>query len=258
MLRRIVLIHGMFMSPLSWEFWVERYTERGRVAEALPWPGRDLVPAELRAMHPDPVLGRLTLTDVVDSLADSISTLAEKPFLIGHSMGGLIVQLLLQRDVAAAGVAIDPAPPAGVFTAAPSFLKSNWPMVDPFVSAHEPHMMTFDQFKYAFANTLPEDEQETAYERYIVPESRGVPRESLGKEGHIDFSAPHPPLLLLAGGADHIIPPGLVESNFHHYAKSPGLTEYREFPGRDHLTILEKGWEELADYSADWMDRAAG
>ncbi|MDR3686686.1 MAG: alpha/beta hydrolase [Coriobacteriia bacterium] len=254
--RPIVLVHGMFMTPLCWEQWVVHYEHAGRPAIPVAWPGRDALVSDLRAKHPDPELGKLTLTDVVEHLSTKIAQLPEKPLLIGHSMGGLIVQLLLQRDLALAGVAIDSAPPAGVFSAAPSFLKANWPMVDPFVSMHEPHMMSFDQFAYAFANTLAEEEQYAAYERYMVPESRAVPRESLGKEGHIDFTAPHPPLLLIAGGADHIIPPKLNESNFERYHASPGLTEYREYPGRDHLTILEAGWEELADYSLCWMDSA--
>jgi pimeloyl-ACP methyl ester carboxylesterase len=172
-------------------------------------------------------------------------------------MGGLVVQLLLQRGLGAAGVAIDSAPPVGVFSAAPSFLKANWPMIDPFVSIHEPHMITFEQFAYAFANTLAADEQHAAYERYMVPESRGVPRESLGKEGHVDFHSPHPPLLLIAGGADHIIPAGLNETNFKHYRPETGVVEFKEYPGRDHLTILEAGWEQLADDSLSWLDAAA-
>jgi pimeloyl-ACP methyl ester carboxylesterase len=253
----IVLVHGMFMTPLCWEQWVARYERAGRPAIAVPWPGRDATPSELRAKHPDPELGRLTLTDVIEHVAAAIGRVPEKPLLVGHSMGGLIVQLLLQRNLGAAGVAIDSAPPVGVFSAAPSFLKANWPMIDPFVSIHEPHMITFEQFAYAFANTLAPDEQHAAYERYMVPEARGVPRESLGQEGHVDFHAPHPPLLLMAGGADHIIPPGLNESNFKHYHASPGRTEYKEYPGRDHLTLLEAGWEELADYAVSWMDEAA-
>jgi alpha-beta hydrolase superfamily lysophospholipase len=130
-------------------------------------------------------------------------------------------------------------------------------MIDPFVSAHEPHMITFEQFAYAFANTLPEDEQRAAYDRYLVPESRGVPRESLGREGHVEFSAAHAPLLLMAGGADHIIPAGLNESNFKHYRSESGAVDYKLYPGRDHLTILEAGWEQLADDAVEWLERVA-
>jgi pimeloyl-ACP methyl ester carboxylesterase len=256
--RPIVLVHGMFMTPLCWEHWVARYERAGRPAIAVAWPGREAAPSELRAKHPDPGLGQLTLTDVVEHVASVIGKLPEKPLLIGHSMGGLIVQLLLQRELGVAGVAIDSAPPVGVFSAAPSFLKSNWPMIDPFASIHEPHMIRFEEFSYAFANTLSPEAQHAAYERYMVPESRGVPRESLGHEGHIDFRAAHPPLLLLAGGADHIIPAGLNRSNVEHYHSSSGLTEFKEYPGRDHLTILEDGWEELADFALGWMDSAAG
>lgn len=139
-------------------------------------------------------------------LAGIIVNLEEPPILIGHSMGGLVVQLLLQKDLAAAGVAIDSAPPAGVFTAKWSFLKSNWPMISPFVSRYTPREMSLADFQYAFVNNLPLAEQQAAYERYVVPESRLVPQESLGSTAKIDFERAHVPLLLTAGSADHILP----------------------------------------------------
>ena len=143
----------------------------------------------LRNDHPDPKLPQLQLSDVVEHLDGFVRSLDEKPALIGHSMGGLVVQLLLQRDLAAAGVAIDPAPPQGVFTTKWSFIKANLPAINPLL-LHRPALMSFKQFQYAFVNTLPEDEQRADYDRYVVPESRRVPTQSLTSVGRVDFRRP--------------------------------------------------------------------
>ncbi len=168
-------------------------------------------------------------------------------------MGGLVVQLLLQQDLAVAGVAIDPAPPAGVFTTEFSFLKANFPAINPF-QLHQPVMMSFEQFQYAFVNTLPMDEQRAAYDRYLVPESRGVPTSSLGAAGKVDFNRPRRPLLITAGQKDHIVPASLNRSNYKKY-KGPSITEFKEFAGRDHFLIGSRGWEEVADYCLAWLNQ---
>jgi pimeloyl-ACP methyl ester carboxylesterase len=255
--KTIVFIHGMFMTPLCWDHWIERYQTRGYHCLAPAWPGRDK-PIDIQLKnHPDPELGKLKLRDVVESLASAIKALGEKPALIGHSMGGLVTQLLLQRDLALAGVAIDPAPPMGVFTLAFSFLKANFPVINPLVPVTQPAMMSFEQFQYAFVNTLPLAEQRRAYDRYVVPESRGVPTQSLTSVGRVDFKKPHPPLLIIAGEKDHIVPASLNKTNYIKYKASPSLTDFKEFPGRDHFGIGEKGWEELADYSLAWLEKTA-
>jgi alpha-beta hydrolase superfamily lysophospholipase len=255
--KTIVLIHGMFMNPLCWEKWIPRYQAKGYKVFAPAWPGRDKSVEELRRAHPDPELPKLKLNNVVDHIANFIQGLNEKPAIIGHSMGGLVVQLLLQRDLAVAGVAIDPAPPAGVFTTAFSFLKANFPAINPFLLS-QPMMMTFEQFQYAFVNTLPLDEQRAAYDRYAIPESRGIPTSStVGGAGKIDFRKSHPPLLITAGEKDHIVPASLNKSNFNKYRASSSLTEFKEFAGRDHFLIGEKGWEEVADTSLAWIEKVA-
>jgi pimeloyl-ACP methyl ester carboxylesterase len=170
-------------------------------------------------------------------------------------MGGLIVQLLLNRGLGVAGVAIDSAPPMGVFSPKWSFLKANWPMIDPFVPARTPRLIPLDAFRYAFANTLPADMQTAMYERYVVPESRMVPRQSLGAAGRVDFRKPHAPLLLIAGGSDHIIPESLNRTNARRYSDAGSITDLREFPGRDHLTIVEPGWEQVADFALAWLEQ---
>jgi alpha-beta hydrolase superfamily lysophospholipase len=162
--KTIVLIHGMFMNPLCWENWIPRYQAKGYHILTPAWPGRDQHVESLRKNHPDPQLAKLKLSDVVEHMAKHIKGLDEKPALIGHSMGGLVVQLLLPRDLAIAGVAIDPAPPQGVFTTAFSFIKSNFPAINPFL-LDQPVMMSFEHFQYAFVNTLPLDKQRAVYDR---------------------------------------------------------------------------------------------
>ena len=249
--KTVVFIHGMYMTSLCWEKWVETFAARGYKCLAPAWPGRDQPVEILRKRHPDPQLGKLTLSNVLESLADSIKRLDEKPVLIGHSMGALAVQLLLQKDLAVAGIAIDSAPPMGVITAKWPFLKSNWPHITPFVSLASPIEMTFERFQYTFVNTLPLVEQREAYEKYVVPESRRIPRESL--TARIDFARPHPPLLLIAGSADRLIPASLNKTNHARYKASPSITDFKEFAGRTHFIIGQKNWEEVADYALAWL-----
>jgi pimeloyl-ACP methyl ester carboxylesterase len=249
--KTIIFIHGMYMNNVCWEHWIEHFQDKGYKCLAPAWPGRDQPIDLLRSRHPDSKLGELTLSSVVELFTKTINALDEKPILIGHSMGGLIVQLLLQNDLAIAGVAIDTAPPMGVFSAKWSFLKSNWAHITPFISQNKPIAMTFERFQYTFVNTMPLSDQKAAFEKYVVPESRRVPRESL--TARIDFSKPHPPLLLIAGGADHIIPASLNKSNFIKYKRSPSITAFKEFPGRVHFTIGQYGWEDVATYTLSWL-----
>lgn len=253
--KTIVFIHGMFVTPLCWENWIDYYQAKGYQCLAPAWPGRDKPVDELRKNHPDPELGKLSLADVVEYYADVTSKLAEKPILIGHSMGGLVVQILLQRDLAAVGVAIDSAPPIGVFTTQWSFIKSNWPVISPFVSKHAPYFMPFEHFQYTFVHTLLPEEQKAAYDKFVVPESRRVGSGSLSAAAKINFAKPHPPLLMIAGSEDHLIPAGLNHSNYEKYKASPSATNYRVFNRRTHFIIDQQDWEEIADYIASWLTK---
>ena len=256
--KKILFIHGMYMTPACWESWLQRFRAKGYDCSAPAWPGRDLSVPVLRQIHPDPELAALTLTAVLEHLSNIIGTLDERPVLIGHSMGGLIAQILLQRELASAAVAIDSAAPQGVFTAKWSFIKANWLHANPFASKNRPAEMSFSQFQYAFANSLPLAEQRAAYEALVVPESRRVPAESLTSTAHIDFKKPGAPLLLVAGSDDHIIPASLNRKNFAKYQRPGSITEFKEFPGRVHLIIGQRNWEDVADYIATWLGRVTG
>jgi len=254
--KTIVFIHGMYMNSLCWEQWAPYFQAKGYKCHVPDWPYRDQPIEKLRKNHPDPQLGKLTLTNVLEHFTAIIKTLDEKPILIGHSMGALTVQLLLQKDLASAGVAIDSAPPMGVITPKWSFLKSNWPHITPFISQSSPIEMTFERFQYTFVNTLPIEEQRAAYDRYVVPESRRVPRESLTAK--IDFNKPHVPLLLIGGSVDNIIPASLNKTNQTRYRSTSSITDFKEFAGRNHFIIGQKNWGEVADYILDWLNKLEG
>lgn len=249
--KTVMFVHGLYMTPLCWENWTQCFEAKGFQTLAPAYPGRDKSVQKLQT--PNASLGRLTLWDILDHLTARLKALDEKPVLVGHSMGGLIVQLLLHRGFASAAVAIDSAAPAGVFTTAFSYLRANWGHVTPFVNINSPVFMSFKRFQYAFVNGMPLDEQRSAFERYVVPESRHIPRDSLFAK--IDFRKPHAPLLLVAGGNDHIIPPGLNKTNFKKYTDRSSTTELKQFPGRNHFILGQRGWEEVADYCMDWISK---
>jgi pimeloyl-ACP methyl ester carboxylesterase len=249
--KTIIFIHGMYMNNVCWGQWIKYFQVRGYKCLSPAWPGRDQPIDLLRNCHPDSKLGKLKLSSVVEKYTDTVKSLDEKPILIGHSMGGLVVQLLLQRNLVLAGVAIDSAPPMGVVSTKWSFLKSNWPHITPFISQSKPIEMSFKRFQYTFVNTMPLSDQKAAYEKYVVPESRRIPREALTTR--INFAKPHQPLLFIAGGADHTIPASLNKANFVKYKQSSSVTDYKEFPERVHFTIGQQGWNKVADFVASWL-----
>lgn len=241
------------MTPLCWEGWLTCFQAKGYSCLAPAWPGRDRPVQTLRENPLDSQIGDLTLGDVIRHLTGILEKMDPKPILVGHSMGGLIVQLLISRGLGVAGIAIDSAPPRGVFSASWPFLKSNWPHINPFIPKKEPVRMSFKRFQYAFANTMTLQEQRDAFETHIVPESRRIPAESLTSTASINFKKSGPPLLLIAGGEDHIIPASLNRRNYLKYRRAHSVTDFKEFAGRSHFIIGQNKWEEVADYVHTWL-----
>jgi pimeloyl-ACP methyl ester carboxylesterase len=254
--RSIVLVHGLFVTRRCWDRWSDRYGKAGERVVVPAYPGREEAPEVLRGRHPDAAAGRLGLADVLAHFETVVRSLEDPPILIGHSFGGLVVQLLLQRGLGAAGVAVNSVPPQGVLATRWSFYRSVWPAVNPLVPASRPYLMPLDHFRYAFANALPPEEQRRAWEREVAPESRRLARAGLSAAARVDFRKSRPPLLLVAGEKDHIMPASLNRANAARYAASPSVTAFREYPGRDHLIISEPGWEEVADDALAWAARA--
>lgn len=254
----IVLVHGLSVSKHSWKSWAERYEARGfKVVTPAYHPDLDKSLQALKNNPNDPLLKSITLPQVVGHLVQVIQALDEPPIIMGHSFGGMLMQLLLQRNLGVAGVAIDGAPPLGIVPTQWSFLRSTWPAVNPLIPASKPWFMTFKQFQYSWTHTLPLAEQRAAYDAFIVPESRRLYRSALTSDAKVDWKKPRVPLLIIAGGKDNIIPAALNRANFKRYAKSPSITEFKEFPEETHYTIVAgKGWERVADYALDWAIQA--
>ena len=251
--KTVLLVHGNFVSKSSWDPWVARYAKRGYNCVAVPYPGRDKSVAALKQAHPDPALRKLTLRATLDAYERAIANLPEKPIIIGHSFGGLITQILINRGLGVAAVAIDSVAPLGVLTSKWSFFRGTFGVLNPFAGTR-PYYMPFSNWQYAFVNGMPLDEQRAAYDAQAVPESRVLSRGALGLDARVDFKRDRPPLLIIAGGNDRLMPAALNRANFRAYRKSPSITEYKEFPGRTHYTIAASGWEEVADYALSWAE----
>jgi len=260
----VVLIHGLWMTPRSWEHWVDRYQARGYAVLTPTYPGFE---GEVEGLRADPSpIERVTIPETVAHLERVVGALARPPILMGHSAGGFLVQALLDHGFGAAGVAIDSAPPEGVRVLPLSQLRVFWPILDNPANRHRAVGFTPGQFHYAFTNTLSEADSAPVYERYHIPApGRWVWGSILGnltpghQESWVNFANDaRAPLLLIAGGEDHIMPPSVNRSNAKHYEQSTALTEYQEFPGRSHFTVGQAGWEAVADYALDWAIRQTG
>lgn len=251
--KTIVLIHGLFMNAKSWAGWKARFEAAGYEVIVPEFPHHSGEPADLRKNIPDG-LRTLDLDGAIAPFEAAIRKLQEPPILIGHSIGGLIVQILLNRGLGAMGVSIDPAPPRGVFTSKWSFIKANLPTVSPF-KGNSPCLPSVRWFQYAFCNTLTIEETQRIYDEFVVPEARNIPRQSTMKAGKADWAKQHAPLLIIAGGKDNIVPASLNRSNFKKYKPGTGVCEFKEFPEATHMLCGLPGWEEIADYIKAWIER---
>lgn len=253
----VVLIHGLWMTALSWEKWTAHYEQRGFKVIARSWPGLDGDIDELRR-DPSAIAG-LGITEIVDHYEAIIRELDRPPIIIGHSFGGLMTQILLDRGWGAAGVAIASAPVKGVLLLPFSTLKASFPILSNPLNNHRATALTEDQFHYAFTNLLSEEESKKVFDRYAVP----GPDHLLFQAGLANFN-PHAattvdfqndtraPLLLIAGERDHISPTSVVKANYKLYGKSRAVTGYMEFANRSHFILGQEGWQEVADAALDW------
>src|SRR5687768_4608449 len=194
----IVLIHGNFVTRRTWEPWVARYSARGYQVIPIAYPGRDLPVKTLKANPKDPFLRTLDINTTIDHHVQTIQALGKKPINIGHSFGGLLTQLMVQRDLAAAAVVIDSVAPPGVLTLKWSFFRGTFPVLNPFAGTR-PYYMSFKHYQYAFANDQTLAEQQAGYDLDIVPESRRLARGALFGAAKVDFKRSHAPLLFIAG-----------------------------------------------------------
>jgi pimeloyl-ACP methyl ester carboxylesterase len=260
----VVLVHGLWMTPRSWEAWVPYYEGKGYRVLTPGYPGFEVEVEALRA-NPD-VIASLGLADTVAHLESVIAGLDRPPIIMGHSFGGTLTQLLLDRGHGAAGVVIDSAPTEGVHVNPLSQIRSLFPALKNPANRHKAVGFTPKEFHYAFTNTLGEAESAAVYERYHIPAPGNwvwayglLANLTPGhQETWVDYkNDKRAPLLFIAGGEDHIMPASVNRSNAKHY-KSSAITEYREFAGRSHWTCGEDGWEAIADCALEWAIAHAG
>jgi pimeloyl-ACP methyl ester carboxylesterase len=254
----IVLVHGLWMTPRSWEGWVSHYESKGFRVLTPAYPGFEI---EVEALRENPdVIADLTVPETVDHLAEVVESVAIPPIIMGHSFGGTLTQLLLARGLGCAAVAIDSAPTEGVRVNPISQARSLFPALKNPKNRHRAVGFTAEEFHYAFTNTLTEEDSRAVWERYAIAAPGNWVWEfglfANFKPGHqdtwVDYDADRAPLLFIGGEKDHIMPPSVNKSNAKHYKKSPAVTEYFEFAGRDHWTCGAPGWEAVADKALDW------
>ena len=253
----IVLIHGFWVTPRSWEQWIAHYEARGFTVVAPAYPGFEV---EVEALNADPtVIAELTLPKIMEHLESVVGALEKPPILIGHSAGGTLVQLLLDRGYGAVGVVLNSAPTEGVRVLPLSQLKSTFTAFKNPANRHRAVPLTYEQWHYAFTNTFPEDESRRLYERYAVPASGRILWDSVlanfmpgPQDAAVDYrNQARPPLLFISGSEDHIMPPSVQRSNAKHYNPAV-LTEIKEYPGYAHLLPAQAGWEGIADEVLSW------
>ena len=254
----VVFVHGLWLHASSWGAWVDLFKESGYDPSAPSWPGDSDTVEETRA-NPDRVAG-YGIDAVVDQYAQAIGSLDAKPIAIGHSFGGLVVQRLLGQNLAAAAVAIDPAPIKGVLALPPSALKVGSVALRSPKNKERAISLTAEQFRYGFGNALSEQESNELYERWAIPS----PGKPLFESAFAAFSSHSPakvdtknstrgPLLVTAGGKDHTVPPAISRSTVKQYRHSSAVTDHREFPDRGHSLTIDGGWRDVADAVLGWL-----
>jgi pimeloyl-ACP methyl ester carboxylesterase len=260
----IVLIHGLWMTPKSWDTWAERYRAKGHEVITLAWPGIGTrTPADLRR---DPsALAGIGILQIVDALEAEIRKLPVTPIIMGHSFGGLFTQMLADRGLGVAYVGVEPGQPAGISTLPFSTFRTAFPILRNPFRKNKASQLSKAHFHFTFGNDLTRAESDAEYELNAIPSFNRVFFEGVAGAfnengvSHVDYGRPErAPLLVLAGEIDHVVPPAIAKAIVAKYAQgaaktgSAAVVEYREFAGRTHRIVGQKGWEEVADYALDW------
>ncbi|MGE0500760.1 MAG: alpha/beta hydrolase [Rhizobiaceae bacterium] len=250
--RTIVLVHGAWMTAASWDNFRKPFEAAGYTVHTPTWPFLGTgTAAELRA-NPPAGLGSLKAGEIADHIGRFIETLPEKPIIIGHSMGGLVTQLLLDRGYGAAGVLLDPGPVAGII-ADPVSLLAALPVLTRWNAWNRTYTLSKAQFDAKFANTAPAALRDEAYEKYMVPTSgRVFAQAATGLGIRIDVRRRTQPVLVTAASEDRTVAPALSRRIYRKHKKAPGRTDFVEFEGLSHFLMTEPGHEKVAAYIIDW------
>jgi len=256
----VMFIHGLWLLESSWDRWAAVVEEAGYTAIAPGWPDDPDTVEEAKA-HPEVFAGK-TIGQVADHYAELIGKLDKKPAVIGHSFGGLLTQMIAGRGLSAASVAIDPAPFRGVLPLPISALKSSSPVLGNPANRNRAVPLTYEQFRYAFANAVSEDEAKELYETFAVP-APGAPLFQAAAanlnpwtEAKVDTKNPdRGPLLIISGEKDHTVPWAIANASFKKQTRNEGVTEIEEIPNRGHALTIDSGWRQVADKALAFVKR---
>ncbi len=259
-LRPVVFIHGLWLLPSSWDRWRAVFEEAGYTTLSPGWPD-DPNTVDEANRHPE-VFAHKTVGQVADHFEDVIGKLTKKPALIGHSFGGLLAQILAGRGIAAASVAIDPAPFRGVLPLPISALKSAAPVLGNPANRGRAVPLTLEQFRFGFANAVSEDEARELYDTFAVPAS-GVPlfqaaTANLNPWTEAKVKTKNPdrgPLLIISGEKDNTVPWAIANASYKRQKRNKGVTEIVEIPDRGHALTIDHGWREVADTALGFVQR---
>ncbi|TMD34684.1 MAG: alpha/beta hydrolase [Chloroflexi bacterium] len=256
----IVFIHGLWLLPSSWDRWAVLFEEAGFTTLTPGWPDDPQTVSEAKA-HPE-VFAHKTIGQVADHFAEVIGQLKKKPAVIGHSFGGLLTQIVAGRGFSAASVAIDPAPFRGVLPLPFSALKSASPVLGNPANRNRAVPLTYDQFRFGFANAVSEDEAKELYETFAVPAS-GAPLFQAAAanlnpwtEAKVDTKNPdRGPLLIMSGEKDNTVPWAIANASYKQQKRNQGVTEIIEMQNRGHALVIDSGWQEVADTALKFVQR---
>jgi non-heme chloroperoxidase len=256
----VVFVHGLWVLPSSWARWATLFEDNGYAALTPGWPDDPDTVEEAKA-HPE-VFAHKSIGQVADHFEEIIRGLDRKPAIIGHSFGGLLTQILAGRGLAAASVAVDPAPFRGVLPLPISSLKSAFPVLGNPANRNRAVPLTYEQFRYGFANAVSEEEAKQLYETYAVPTS-GVPLFQAATanlnpwtEAKVDTRNPERgPLLIISGETDHTVPWAIASASYKQQQDNPGVTEIVEIKDRGHALTIDSGWRKVADTALAFVKR---
>jgi pimeloyl-ACP methyl ester carboxylesterase len=256
----VVFIHGLWLLPSSWDRWAELFEEAGYAGVTPSWPDDPETIEEART-NPD-VFAKKTLGQVADHTAEVIGRLTKKPAVMGHSTGGLLAQIIADRGLSAATVAIDPGPFRGVLPLPLSTLRSAWPVLSNPLNRGRAVTLTLDQFKYGWANALSDEEAKQLYETYHVA-TPGVALMQMAlanvnpwTEAKVDTSNPdRGPLLIIEGERDHTVAWAIANASYKRQRRNPGVTEIKKIANRGHSLTIDSGWREVAETALAFVKR---
>ncbi len=259
-LKPVVFIHGLWLLPSSWDRWATVFEEAGYTALTPGWPDDPQTVDEANA-NPD-VFAKKTVGQVADHFDEVIRQLTIKPAVVGHSFGGLLTQIVAGRGRSAVSVAIDPAPFRGVLPLPISALKSAAPVLGNPANRNRAVPLTYEQFRFGFANAVGEDEAKELYETYAVP-AAGAPlfqaaTANLNPWTEAKVNSRNPdrgPLLIISGEKDNTVPWAIANASYRKQNRNQGVTEIKEIPNRGHALTIDSGWREVADTALEFVER---